>query len=189
MLYFLIPLVLGFAANVASAFTTEWSRRWGERRGRQVTAVLRNVLGIPVWVIGLGIAIHTPSPTLFASTPATAALAWTLLAAGCVLIGLALTALRSKAALPSTHDTLVERGLYGRVRHPIHAAMFLVWGALVLMHPTWAVALACAIGICWTLVQTGAEEADLLQRMPGYREYMERVPRFLPRMHPRGKRH
>ena len=184
MLEFLIPLVLGFTLNVASAFTTAWSRRWGERRGRQVTAVLRNVLGIPVWAIGLGIAIRTPSPTLFASTPTTAILAWSLLAAGCVLIGLALAALRSKAAIPSTRDTLVEKGPYARVRHPIHTAMFLVWCALVLLHPTEVVALACAIGVCWTLVQTGAEEADLLQRLPGYREYMVRVPRFLPRMHP-----
>jgi len=184
VLEFLIPLLLGFTLNVASAFTTAWSRRWGDRRGQQVTAVLRNVLGIPVWVIGLGLAIHTPSPALFASTPATAVPAWALLAAGCVLIGLALAFLRTKAAAPSTRDTLVERGPYARVRHPIHAAMFLMWGAVVLLHPTEVVALACAIGVVWTLVQTGAEEADLLQRLPGYREYMQRVPRFLPRMHP-----
>jgi len=184
MLIFLVPLLLGFTLNVASAFTATWSQRWGEKRGRQVTAVLRNVLGIPVWVVGLIVAARTPSPALWNPPPAEELLAWLLLAAGCTVIGLALTALRTRAALPSMRDTLVERGLYARVRHPIHAGLFLVWASLVLLHPTEVIALACAIGACWTLVQTGAEEVDLLQRLPGYLEYMRRVPRFLPRMHP-----
>ncbi len=181
MFYFLIPLLLGFTLNVASAFTTAWSRRWGERRGRQITAVLRNVLGIPVWVVGLGLAIRTPSPALWPASAVAEIAAWVLLAAGCAVIGLALAVLRSRAAAPSTSDALVERGLYGRVRHPIHAGMFLVWIALPLMHPSAAVGLACAIGICWTLAQTRAEELDLLQRLPAYADYMHRVPRFLPR--------
>ncbi len=184
MFFFLIPLLLGFTLNVASAFTTAWSRRWGERRGRQVTALLRNVLGIPVWVVGLALAIRTPSPALFPASPVAGIAGWVLLVAGCSVIGLALAVLRSKAAAPSTSDALVERGLYRRVRHPIHAGMFLVWIALPLMHPRAAVGLACAIGICWTLAQTRAEELDLLQRLPAYADYMRRVPRFLPRPRP-----
>jgi hypothetical protein len=52
MFIFLVPLMFGFAANLASAFTTAFSRRWGERRGAVITAVLRDILGIPVWVLG-----------------------------------------------------------------------------------------------------------------------------------------
>ena len=103
------------------------------------------------------------------------------LAAGCAFIALALHALRSKAALPTARDALVERGLYARVRHPIHAGMFLVWISLVLVHPTVVVALASALGAVWTLVQTGAEEHDLVRRLPAYRDYMRRVPRFVPK--------
>jgi protein-S-isoprenylcysteine O-methyltransferase Ste14 len=180
VLYFLIPLLLGFTLNVASAYTAEWSARWGERRGALVTAVLRNVLGIPVWAVGLILAVRAQSPLLFPAAPAVEIVGWLLLAVGCVIIGLALHALRSKAALPSTRDTLVERGLYARVRHPIHAGMFLVWISLVLVHPTVVVALASGIGAVWTLVQTGAEESDLVRRLPAYRDYMTRVPRFIP---------
>ena len=182
MLWFLLPLLIGFTLNVASAYTAEWSARWGERRGALATAVLRNVLGIPVWAVGLIFAVRTVSPALFAASPAAEIAGWLLLAAGCVIIGLALHALRSKAAVPSTHDTLVERGLYARVRHPIHAGMFLVWISLVLVHPTVAVALASSLGAVWTLVQTGAEEQDLVRRIPAYRDYMRRVPRFVPRL-------
>ncbi len=180
MLWFLVPLLVGFTLNVASAFTAEWSARLGERRGTLVTGVLRNVLGIPVWVVGLMLAERTASPPLFAATPAAESAGWLLLLAGSAIIGFALHALRTKAALPSTRDMLVERGPYARVRHPIHAGMFLVWIALVLIHPTVAVALAAALGVVWTLVQTGAEEADLVRRIPAYRDYMSRVPRFIP---------
>ena len=180
MLWFLIPLLIGFTLNVASAYTAEWSERWGARRGETVTAVLRNVLGIPVWAVGLILAVRTRAPVLF-SAPAAEFAGWLLLAAGCVVIALALHALRAKAAVPSTRDTLVEHGLYGRVRHPIHAGMFLVWISLVLVHPTAAVALASGLGAVWTLVQTGAEESDLMRRLPAYQDYMRRVPRFVPR--------
>jgi len=182
MLWFLIPLLIGFTLNVVSAYTAEWSVRWGERRGTLVTAVLRNVLGIPVWAVGLILAVRSQSPALFSAGPAVESIGWLLLAAGCVVIALALHALRTKAAIPSAHDTLVERGLYARVRHPIHAGMFLVWISLVLVHPTAAVALASGLGAVWTLVQTGAEESDLVRRLPAYADYMKRVPRFVPRM-------
>jgi protein-S-isoprenylcysteine O-methyltransferase Ste14 len=183
VLAFLIPLVIGFTLNVASAYTAEWTARWGERRGELVTAVLRNVLGIPVWAVGVALAVRTASPDLFATSPLAEILGWVLLVAGALIIALALHALRVKAALPSTRDTLVERGPYARVRHPIHAGMFLEWIGLVLIHPTVAVALASALGAVWTLVQTGAEESDLVRRIPAYRDYMGRVPRFWPRRH------
>ncbi len=181
MLWFLVPLLVGFGLNVASAYTTEWTERWGERRGRLVTAVLRNVLGIPVWVVGLILAVRTPSPDLFPSSSPTLLAGYVLLGAGSVIMGFALVSLRTKAAVPSTGDALVERGMYARVRHPIHAGMFFVWISLVLIHPTAAATLASAIGVVWTLVQTGAEEQDLVRRIPAYADYMQRVPRFVPK--------
>jgi hypothetical protein len=55
MYMFLIPLLLGFGLNSASAFTAAYSRCWGERGGRLASLLLRNVFGIPVWVIGLAL--------------------------------------------------------------------------------------------------------------------------------------
>jgi protein-S-isoprenylcysteine O-methyltransferase Ste14 len=182
MLFFLAPLVLGFVLDAASAFTTAFSRRWGELRGQQVTFVLRNVLGIPLWVVGLGLAVRNQSPVLFHLTPVAEVVGWLLLAGGSVIQVLALFALRRRAAMPSTRDTLVEHGPYAHIRHPIYAAILLEFASLVLLKPTQAVALAVAIGVAWVHIQARCEEVDLLQRLPAYREYMNRVPRFLPRV-------
>ena len=182
---FLIPLLLGFIFDSASAFTAAFSRRWGAQRGQWATLVLRNVLGVPLWVIGLGLAVRSPSPVLFAAPPLLAALGWVLLAVGCGVQLLALASLRGRAAMPLMTDALVEHGVYGHIRHPIYAGLLLEFAALLLVKPCRALALACVLGMLWALLQTRLEELDLLERMPAYREYLERVPRFLPRFRTR----
>ncbi len=177
----LVLLLAGFACNAASAFTTAYSRRWGERRGQLVTGVLRNVLGIPVWVAGLVLAVGAPSRALFARGAAGVALGWLLLLGGSALQLWALAAIRTRAALPTTRDVLVERGPYAGLRHPIYAGLLLEFAGIVLEHPTRAVALACALGGLWAGLQARLEELDLVQRLPAYRDYMARVPRFVPR--------
>jgi protein-S-isoprenylcysteine O-methyltransferase Ste14 len=181
MYLFLFPLVLGFAFNLASAFTAAFSRQWGERRGSVVTIILRDILGIPTWAIGFVLAARAPSPILFVSTIVTDVVGWSMIVAGCMIILIALVTIRLKAAMPSTQDALVQTGMYAHVRHPIHTGTFLEFAGLFLLISTQTVALACALGIVWILVQTRLEEFDLLQRLPTYREYMRRVPRFLPR--------
>lgn len=182
MYLFLVPLVLGFAFNLVSAFTAAFSRRWGERRGSIVTVILRDVLGIPIWAIGFVLAARAPSPILLVSTIVTDIVGWSMIIAGCVIILIALVTIRLRAAMPSTQDVLVQTGMYAYARHPIHTGTCLEFAGLVLLIPTQTVALACAFGIVWILIQTRLEEFDLLQRLPAYREYMRRVPRFLPRV-------
>jgi protein-S-isoprenylcysteine O-methyltransferase Ste14 len=188
MPWFLAPLVVGFALGAASTFTTAFSRRWGERIGQRVTFVLRNVLAFPLWVAGLGLAVRTPSPALFDPPRPVQALGWLLLAAGSVLQLLALLALRSRALMPSMRDTLVAQGPYAHIRHPIYAGLLLQLAGLVLLRPTRAAAIACSIGVAWVFIQARCEEADLLQRLPAYREYMKRLPRFVPRVGTRRRR-
>jgi protein-S-isoprenylcysteine O-methyltransferase Ste14 len=180
----LVTLLLGFTFNSASAFTAAFSRRWGARRGQWATFVLRNVLGIPLWVIGLGLAVRSPSPALFATSALLDGLGWALLTGGAIVQLLALSSLRGRAAKPSMADALVERGVYGHIRHPIYAGLLLEFAALILVKPRRIVALACALGALWAYLQARLEEADLLQRMPAYREYLARVPRFIPRFRP-----
>ncbi len=62
---FLIHLLIGFVFAGASAFTTAYSRRWGERGGQLATIILRNVLGIPLWFLGFILAWFTQAPLLF----------------------------------------------------------------------------------------------------------------------------
>jgi len=185
MFLFLLPLLLGFTFNAASALTTAFSRHWGEKKGSLATGVLRNVLGIPVWAIGFLMAVRAPSPRLFTKTDAIQAAGLILVGAGALIILLALSSIRSRAAVPSIRDHLVRTGLYGRMRHPIHSGTLLEFAGLVLLRPTRAVAIACALGFVWVLVQTGLEEYDLGQRLPDYRDYIDQVPRFLPRLHPK----
>lgn len=181
-LYFLVPLLLGFALNIASAFTTAYARRWGERRGSVIVFVLRNIFGIPLWVLGLVLAVRTPSPTTFAPTPSTDLLAWSLIAVGAAVTLIALISLRQPAVLPSTQDRLVRTGPYAHMRPPIHTgAMLQLMGVLVLISAL-PVALACLLSVVWMMFQSRAEESDLLDRIPAYREYMRTVPRFIPRL-------
>jgi protein-S-isoprenylcysteine O-methyltransferase Ste14 len=180
--FFLVPLLTGFALNAASAFTSAYSRRWGERAGQVITAVLRNVLGIPVWTVGLILAVRAPSPALFAQGPFTDVAGWLLITAGSALQVWALAALRHKAAAPTVRDALVVRGPYAHIRHPIYAGLLLDFVAIVLVKPTQSAAIACALGAAWAILQARLEELDLLERMPRYREYMKQVPRFVPRL-------
>ncbi len=177
---FLIPLLFGFGCNLASAFTTAFSQRWGPKHGRLASAVLRDVLGIPIWGLGFVLAAGAPAPNLFTPGQATDLAGWVLVAAGGSIIVLALVTLGGRAAWPSVHDTLVNTGLYARVRHPIHAGALLEFAGIGLLRPSLSMALACGLGMLWVFIQTWLEERDLVQRLPAYVAYMQRVPRFVP---------
>ena len=182
MYLFLIPLIIGFVCNTASAFTTAFSKRWGQSRGSLITFILRNILGIPVWALSYLLAVRTPAILFFETTPTSKVTGWLFIIAGGVIILIALISIRTRAGAPSVSDSLVRTGLYRRVRHPIHAGTILEFAGIFLLFPTQAVALACGLGIVWVMIQTNCEEHDLMQRLPEYREYMHQVPRFLPRL-------
>jgi protein-S-isoprenylcysteine O-methyltransferase Ste14 len=177
---FLIPLLFGFGCNLASAFTTAFAQRWGPKPGALVSAVLRDVLGIPIWALGFALAAWAPAPNLFAPGLATDLAGWALVAVGGGIIVLALVTLGGRAAWPSVHDTLVNIGLYARVRHPIHGGALLEFAGIGLLRPSLSMALACGLAMLWVFAQTWLEERDLVQRLPAYRAYMRRVPRFVP---------
>lgn len=181
MFLFLLPLLVGFAFNCASAFTTFFSTRLGERSGRLLCIVLRDVVGIPLWAIGYGMAALAASPQFFTPTLLTSALAWLLIIFGSAVIIAGMVSLRWKAAAPSLKDSLVTDGLYAHIRHPFYTGMFAQLLGLALWFPTQSMSLACLIGMLWIGLQARLEELDLLQRLPAYKEYMQRVPRFLPR--------
>ena len=68
------------------------------------------------------------------------------------------------------------------MRHAIHPGTLLESAGLCLVWPSLAVALACGLWVLWVVLQTRLEERDLLLRLPGYHAYMQRVPRFVPRL-------
>lgn len=179
--FFLIPLLMGFGFHSASTFTTFFARRWGEPRGRALSFILRNLLGLPLWGAGLGMAVLTPGPLLYPTHGLADLAGWLVIAGGAGLILSSLRVLRQKAAAPALKDGLVEMGPYGVVRHPIHVGLFMELLGVFLLAPSLPVGAAWVIGAGWIGLQSRLEEWDLLQRCEGYRDYMRRVPRFWPK--------
>lgn len=185
MYLFLIPLLLGFALNSASAFTSFFSRRWGEKGGRLASTILRDVVGIPVWAIGYVLAARASTAMLFNPAIISSTLGWLLILAGGAIILTGLLSIRWRAAAPSVQDSLVTQGLYAHIRHPLYSGMMLELAGLFLLIPTLTVLVACALGVVWVNIQARLEELDLVERLPAYKEYMQRVPRFIPRLRKR----
>jgi protein-S-isoprenylcysteine O-methyltransferase Ste14 len=180
MYWFLIPLVLGFTSNLASAPTTTYSDKLGKTGGTFITILLRDIFGIPVWAIGFVMAISESTHMLYDVTPMLKIIGWLIIASGGVIIIIALISIRIKAAAPSTQDSLVRDGIYSRVRHPIHSGTFLEFIGLFILWPSLQVGLACALGIIWILLQSRFEEKDLIRRIPEYKEYKSKIPAFVP---------
>ena len=180
MYRFLVPLLIGFAFNWASVFTHFYSKRWGPRAGEVASFVLRNILGIPVWVYGLSLATRSPAAPVFNAGSAIQVFGWALLVAGTIPMIFGLHSLGSRSFRPAEGDALVRKGIFRHIRHPIYSGLLLDFTAVILVRPTRPVLVACVLGWGYVLVQARLEEADLLQRIPEYREYMAEVPRFFP---------
>ncbi len=180
MYWFLFFLITGFISNLASAFTTTFSEKWGIKTGTFMTIILRDVTGIPVWAIGFVIAIRESSKLFYEITLPVQIIGWIIITLGTVIIVIALVSIRLKAAAPSTRDSLVSKGIYSMVRHPIHSGTFLEFAGLFILWPSLQVGIASVIGVFWILLQSKFEEKDLIKRIPEYKDYMLTVPRFLP---------
>jgi protein-S-isoprenylcysteine O-methyltransferase Ste14 len=177
-----VPLLAGFVLAGASAFTAAFSRKWGEHGGQIATSVLRNLLGIPFYFLGLVRAWQASLPVLFDSTLATRSLAWGLIVAGSIPVTIGHLQLGWRTHMPSLRDALVTQGLYARVRHPIYAGAVPVFMGLALLRPTAPFVAACGLSITFFVVQALLEEIDLIERIPAYRQYMREVPAFIPRL-------
>ena len=180
MYWFLIPLISGFTSNVASTFTAFFSEKWGKAMGTMLTIILRDITGIPVWAIGFLMAIRESGRLFYIISPLIRVAGWILIIAGAVIIVIALVSIKTKAAAPSTGDTLVKKGIYSIIRHPIHSGTFLEFTGLFILRPSLQTSIAFALGFIWIFVQTKFEERDLLKRIPEYENYMKQVPGFIP---------
>jgi protein-S-isoprenylcysteine O-methyltransferase Ste14 len=112
-----------------------------------------------------------------------------LVGAGIFVIGLA-TAMSARIQLgrnwADIEDTplrpqqsVVERGIYRYIRHPIYTGDLLLLVGLELGLNSWLV-LAVAVLAVVVVRRTLAEEALLARRLPGYRSYCARTRRFIP---------
>jgi protein-S-isoprenylcysteine O-methyltransferase Ste14 len=77
---------------------------------------------------------------------------------------------------------LVCEGPYVYLRHPIYVSYFALAVGLVLMAPALTTAAAAVYAFADFLRAADREEKLLVERLPGYRDYMRRVGRFFPRL-------
>jgi len=89
--------------------------------------------------------------------------------------------LRILAGLYPDHE-LVRTGVYGVVRHPVYASLFLMMVATGLLFARWPVLLlAVAMYIAGTEIRIRAEEGLLRARFgQEFEEYSRKVPAYLP---------
>jgi len=182
MSLFLIPLLLGFILCSASAFTTFFSQRWGALGATYAVVILRDFLGIPAWVVGLLLAFRLENPFIMQPSSLTDILGWLVILFGAVPGIWGLLVLRRRSYAPTIHDTLAAIGPYAFIRHPIYSGLALQLLGLLFLRPTLPALLASLLTTAWINVQVRLEESDLASRMSAYRAYMERVPRFIPKI-------
>lgn len=125
-------------------------------------------------------------PAVVATWPA----GWPFVLQGAILLGIGGASVvlgvrglgRTLSALPRPRDdaTLVDDGIYGRIRHPIYAgimALGLGWALLTLSIP----ALVVACGLAGVLdLKARREEEWLTESFPEYRDYRTLTKRFVP---------
>ena len=91
---------------------------------------------------------------------------------------------RPSCAAQDASKSLVTTGIYGRIRHPMYASMFLLSIAHVLFIPNWIVgpAYLLSFGILYVF-RVAREERMMLDRFGSeYRAYMRRSGRLMPRL-------
>lgn len=121
----------------------------------------------------------------FAATPTAQSAAWPLLAEAVFATGGALAVVgllclgRSFAVLPSVRS-VVDRGLYRFLRHPVYLGEGLMLVGCLLAEPGPGPGALCLAAAALLSLRVRAEERALL-RDPGYAAYCRRVPwRWLP---------
>ena len=123
-------------------------------------------------------ALRPIGPALFDGHPATGIAGRALLAAG-VLVAVAAFASLGRAVhiapQPLPGASLVDRGIYRYLRHPMYTAAVLVSIGLVLLQPQVTVLTAALAVIVFYLIKARYEEPLLLERYPDYAAYRART--------------
>lgn len=115
---------------------------------------------------------------------ATRYLGWSLIALGLGVLygGIAMLGRNlTPATEPLPEGKLVTRGVYRMVRHPIYLGVStLLAGYGMLRGGWWAGGIVFAVALAYFERKARVEERFLVARMPGYEDYLRRVPRILP---------
>jgi len=77
---------------------------------------------------------------------------------------------------------VIDTGPYQLMRHPVITSFFGIASGLFLINPA-LTTLAALLYTIWDFMRAAKQEEDLLTKtLPGYADYAQRTPRFLPRV-------
>jgi protein-S-isoprenylcysteine O-methyltransferase Ste14 len=77
---------------------------------------------------------------------------------------------------------VIDTGPYQLMRHPVITSFFGIATGLFLINPA-LTTLVVLLYTIWDFSRAAKQEEDLLTKtLPGYSEYANRTPRFLPRL-------
>ena len=145
-----------------------------------VAAILVGTTGVTLAAFSVT-ALWAPlaGPTAFAA-------ALTVFAAGCIVTLVAQSQMGASWRIgvdPSERTALVASGLFGWVRNPIFTGMVTAVVGLALLAPTLLTAASVVMLVVAVDVQVRiVEEPYLLDAMPDWPTYAQRVGRFVPRL-------
>ena len=81
---------------------------------------------------------------------------------------------------PLDDSALVQHGVYAWVRHPLYSSLMFVSVGWALLWASWAGLVVSGV-LTWLLcAKARREERWLRERYPAYRDYAQRVKRFVP---------
>jgi len=90
--------------------------------------------------------------------------------------------LTDTVAIHADHE-LITSGPYRFVRHPFYLAFFVAHAAAVLVTGNGFIFVAGFVPIAFLMLRTPIEEAKLIEKFGvAYRDYMDRTPRYWPRV-------
>ena len=81
---------------------------------------------------------------------------------------------------PRADATLVQGGIYSRVRHPLYTSVMLISLGWAAFWQSWPALLAALALIPLLAAKARCEEVWLREKFPDYADYARRVPRFMP---------
>lgn len=82
---------------------------------------------------------------------------------------------------PTQSAKLITNGPYRYVRHPIYTAVTIGCAGFLNQHFTWTRLFVYTSLVIVLLIKLGWEEKMLIEKFPGYKEYMKHTKKLFPR--------
>jgi len=149
---------------------------FSERGGMWVIAQFALMLT----VIILGAVFHgdwTPKNPIFYTSAGMFTLGGVFGVSGMIALGRN----RTPFPRPRADATLIQGGIYARVRHPLYTSVMMLSLSWAGFWQSWPALLAALALIGLLAVKARREEAWLREKFPGYADYARRVPGLFPR--------